>query len=232
MNGTPPNAMSLSPGTPSVNAFALKLIAAGCMLADHAAYVFPDTFPPWFRWIGRIAFPIFAYMIAQGCVHTRDIRKYLLRLGALAVISEFPFRWAFGIPWNVFFTLFLGAAAVALYRRSKANVPGMAAIAVLPAMILAEWFQTDYGGFGVLLIFLLYLANPDRKVARGLILTAGMAYLYGFKIGNWPMLLCSLIAVLLVTLYTGRQGPKVKWAFYVFYPAHILLLAVIRWIGM
>ena len=118
-----------------MTAFVLKIIASICMLFDHTGAVFTASTPLFFRWIGRIAFPIYAYMIAQGCKHTNNIDKYLLRLGIFALISEIPFDIAFmhyytmdgalnlGINFlrntNVFYTLFLGVACISIYEKLK-----------------------------------------------------------------------------------------------------------------
>ena len=118
--------------------FVLKIIAAVSMLIDHfGAAVFSPmrvteadfAMYEMMRNVGRIAFPIFAYLIAQGCLHTKNINKYLLRLGLLALISEPFFDLAFipdfGIDFlrftNIFYTLFLGAAGIAIYEKTKRN---------------------------------------------------------------------------------------------------------------
>jgi len=115
--------------------FCLKIIASLCMLIDHIGAVFPSYTPDLFRWIGRIAFPIYAYLVAEGCSHTKSIDKYMLRLGIFALISEIPFDLAFSQSYwimrdlpleidfirftNVFYTLFLGVACVCVYEKLK-----------------------------------------------------------------------------------------------------------------
>jgi len=145
-----------------MTAFILKIIASVCMLLDHIGMVFPAYVPGIFRAIGRIAFPIYAYMIAQGCKHTKDINKYLLRLGIFALISEIPYDIAFfhymrddtfnlGINFirntNVFYTLFLGAACIAVYEKLKtkkrawlALLPGL----LVPATLLANFLPDSF----------------------------------------------------------------------------------------
>ncbi|MCL1982003.1 MAG: conjugal transfer protein TraX [Clostridiales bacterium] len=115
-----------------MTAFTLKIIATASMLSDHIGVVF--GVPAIFRVIGRIAFPIYAYMIAQGCIHTKNINKYLLRLGVFAIISEIPYDMVFShknadidfftdvsflSSTNIFYTLFLGACCIALYEKLK-----------------------------------------------------------------------------------------------------------------
>ena len=228
-----------------MTAFALKIIASACMLIDHIGAVFPGQTPDYLRFIGRIAFPIYAYMVAQGCKRTRDIRKYLLRLGLFAIISEVPFDLAFGPlrgysgvnflgHTNVFFTLFLGAAGIALYEKLRASkYPYLAFAASILAVFCAHLLDTDYGAFGAAFIFIiyavLYVGGPDSRFSRFAVVAAGMVYFYGrnivtyilsglrqgvspFDSPEWltrsalPMLLCSLVAPVLICLYNGEMG--------------------------
>jgi len=137
------------------------------MLVDHIGAVSIWPTPLYFRYIGRIAFPIYAYMIAQGCRHTKNINKYLLRLGIFALISEIPFDVAFnhytlmddGIPrfginflryTNVFYTLFLGVACIMIYEKLKTKKhqwPALLTLPFIPAILLVNFFPSiaDYG---------------------------------------------------------------------------------------
>jgi hypothetical protein len=121
-------------------------------------------------------------------------------------------------------------------------------LVALPVIITAGASKADYDMFGVGLIFILYLANPENKITRTIVLAAGVIYQYGnnlitesgdfidrvFVIAerslNWFSLfnmLFALISVVLILLYNGKQGPKVKWAFYAFYPVHITVLLLV-----
>jgi len=149
-----------------MTAFTLKIIASASMLIDHTGVIF-DT-PEYFRIIGRVAFPIYAYMIAQGCVYTKDINKYLLRLATFSLISQIPFSVAhfYGHPQyvNIFFTLFLGVACVVIYEKVKVKTNRwVAVLPALPLLWVAEFCDVDYGMVGVGLIFALYLANPENR---------------------------------------------------------------------
>jgi hypothetical protein len=129
-----------------MTALTLKIIAAVTMLIDHIGGAFPWDTPVWFRYIGRAAFPIYAYFIANGCKRTKDIYKYMLRLGVFALISEIPFDQAFwgtlspsdGISFidqtNVFYTLFLGCAAIAVYGGVSRKRRPWLALTPLPAL--------------------------------------------------------------------------------------------------
>jgi hypothetical protein len=183
-----------------MSAFILKTIATLCMLIDHIGAVFDADTPEVFRYIGRIAFPVYAFMIAYGCKKTRDIKKYLMRLGLFALISEIPFDLAFEYArqinffrfTNVFYTLFLGAACVAVYQLICENRPGtesimrsllfklLAVVAVIPIMILANLLDTDYGVLGVIYIFIFYLVNTESRLVRTLIMAAIVFVMYGY----------------------------------------------------
>jgi len=116
-----------------MSAFVLKIIALVAMVIDHTGAAFPDSTPLEFRVIGRLTFPIFVYLLAEGFRYTRDSRKYLLRLFAFALISQPFYDWAVTrtsntsivySPWqvdffnytNIFYTLFLGGMAIYLYQ--------------------------------------------------------------------------------------------------------------------
>lgn len=236
----------------------LKWVAIAAMLIDHTAAVLGGWLPPLcsglMRDVGRIAFPIFAYGIAQGCVYTHSARRYLGRLLLFAVLSEIPYRLAlragslaFGL-FNVFFTLLAGAACCQLVKfcRSKGRRWAWAAVAAI--VLLCEILGTDYGGFGVLCILLPYLfweSKPARIIALGSVvafLYVVVSHFQGFSYPLWWMenpsalgsmlqqTLFALAGVGLIALYNGQPGSKKgKWAFYIFYPAHLLALFALDW---
>lgn len=238
----------------------LKWVAIAAMLIDHTAAVLGGWLPPLcsglMRDVGRIAFPIFAYGIAQGCVYTHSARRYLGRLLLFAVLSEIPYRLAleagsrsFGLH-NVFFTLFAGAACCQIVKfcRSKGKHWAWAAVVPVGAIVLlCEILGTDYGGFGVLCVLLPYLfweSKPARIIALGSVvafLYVVVSHFQGFSYPLWWMenpsalggmlrqTLFALAGVGLVALYNGQPGSKKgKWFFYVFYPAHLLALWLLR----
>ena len=166
-----------------MTAFVLKIIALAAMVLDHAAIAFPQHIPLEFRAVGRLAWPIFAYLLAEGFRHTKDPNRFLLRLGVLALISQIPYSiaitWAGQQDWqqgyqsyiswaqsisftsntNIFYTLFLGGVAIVLYERLHAKGYKSLAYAgaILPAALSAELLTADYGGMGVLFIFAMYV---------------------------------------------------------------------------
>lgn len=223
---------------------ALKWMAAAIMFIDHigasvieqfiaGSYGFP--FPEqsaldmqfWYkadlilRCIGRTAFPLFCFLLVEGAVHTRNARRYALRLAAFAAISELPFDLALtnhAFSWqmqNVFFTLLLGFLCVqAFLRYTEQSWQGW--LSVLAACALAEFLHTDYGAVGVLLIVMMYLLRGhfwQMSIISYLYLSLAM----GMEIFSLP-------AFLLTGLYNGKKGRQPRWFFYVFYPAHLLAL--------
>ena len=215
------------------------------MLTDHLAVVFPDIFPFWFRGIGRLAWPIFAYLLAEGFRHTKAPEKFLMRLLAFALISEIPYDLAMGnaisftANTNIFYTLFLGGTAIWLCERFKERRgwQTMSVIAaILPTAILAEILSADYGGMGVLFIFAMYAVKPitARLITAGVLtlsqfLPLGLAYLVGIKLPFKYMVMIpfALAVIPLIASYNGERGYKAKWLFYCFYPAHLAVFAVI-----
>ena len=238
----------------------LKWVAIAAMLIDHTAAVLGGWLPPLcsglMRDVGRIAFPIFAYGIAQGCVYTHSARRYLGRLLLFAVLSELPYRLAlragslaFGL-FNVFFTLLAGAACCQIVKFCKSKGKHWAWAAVVPVgaiVLLCEILGTDYGGFGVLCVLLPYLfweSKPARIIALGSVvafLYVVVSHFQGFSYPLWWMenpsalggmlrqTLFALAGVGIIALYNGQPGSKKgKWFFYVFYPAHLLALWLLR----
>ena len=266
-----------------MSVFVLKLIAIFGMLLDHTGAVFEASTPVAFRYIGRMVFPIFAYMIAQGCKQTKSINRYLLRLGIFAIISEVFFdvalmsdRFIDSTPFasinflkntNIFYTLFFGVACIAIYGKIKAGLASrnegrsnwfhklLPFLPMIPLVLLGDILGTDYGSYGVLLIVALYFARPENAITRSVVLFGYVFIEYGYTIifrffyerGIDLFLLpgqmiywnpikdaifsfaFALIAIPLVFFYNGKQGIKAKWFFYVFYPAHLALLAMLEY---
>ena len=173
------------------------------------------------RAVGRTAFPLFAFLLAQGAVHTRDARKYLARLILFAFISEITFdlatadRLFFIGHQNVFFTLALGLAAVIVLQRS-AGCEWKAFIALLISMTAAELLSTDYGAVGVAVIFVLYYFRDRRflscVLSFALLVLGSLSSLY------------TIPAFILIELYNGKRGGRLKYFFYWFYPVHLTAL--------
>lgn len=171
------------------------------------------------RYTGRIAFPIFCFLLVEGALHTRDIKKYGLRLAAFSLLSELPFDLAlYGkLNWqhqNVFFTLLLGLVAV--YASLYIREPVKRSLLAMGAALAAELLHTDYGAFGVLLI-LLFFQLRKQPLPRFLAGTGVLLLMNRMEV-------TAALAFLPIALYSGERGHQPKYFFYAFYPVHLLVL--------
>ena len=224
-----------------LNGFHLKLIAVCTMFIDHMGdTLFPGVM--WLRCIGRVAFPIFCFLIAEGCVHTHDRKKYALRLLVFAVLSEIPFNLMTGrAVWNpydqnVLWTLLAGAAVCwimdgALKRRTAPTFV-LTGAAMVAAFWLLEVFCTDYGGWGMLLVAMFYGVRraPYGQAAKMAAQAVGLAFFCIGVMGGVSIELWALTALVPIWLYNGQRGfshKAVQYGFYAFYPLHILILSLI-----
>ena len=235
----------------SFSGTALKTIACITMLVDHigascieAGILTPgldvgalsqDTLSAYplyrldmvLRFTGRLAFPLFCFLLVEGFIHTHNVKRYVQRLLLFGLLSEVPFDLAFfRTPFapqhqNVYWTLALGVLAMAGLRHFE-KPDGTASVKSLLCVgacaLTAFLASTDYHAIGVLIICTLYLARADRKRQC----LAG-AVLFLFE-------LTAPLAFVLVWFYNGQRGacsPLLKKAFYWFYPVHLLVLAMI-----
>lgn len=224
-----------------MDTFKLKIIACLIMLIDHTGAVFfPQHF--YLRLIGRLSFPIFAFLIARGYSFTHDLKKYMLRLLIFAFISQVPFYYAFkGVSsetsLNIFFTLFLGLLTIYIYKKCK-NFWGI--FLVILISISAQLLNTDYGFYGVLLIFLFYIFKENVWAALFAIISLNgiyMIYTYVYIYNHYAIIPAptvrifnqcfSLLALPIILIYNGKRGRKLKWAFYIFYPLHLTIIYLI-----
>ena len=222
----------------------LKGIAAALMLTDHVgAILLPEV--PVLRCVGRLAFPIFAFFIAEGYAHTRDFGRYFRRLAILAVVSEIPFNLENGAVFdltrqNVLWTFCLALLTLrgleALGRKRGFGRWAGCGLVLAAGFAAGELLRTDYGGWGVVTVALLQLCR-DGKYAKLWLLLA-MAAVNGLGMGSltmpvfggeMPIQIFAVAALPVIWLYNGQAGPKgLRRAFYVFYPAHLLVLEGIR----
>ncbi len=202
--------------------FQLKVLAIISMLADHVgAVLYPEAV--WLRYAGRLAFPIFCFLLVEGYYHTGNVAKYMARLGIFALISEIPFDLAFHQTlWfpakqNVFVTLFIGLGMLWGLERERECIIRVGI--VLLSMWAAEFLCCDYGFMGVLLIAV-FGVTRGKNTAR---------YLAG-AVWNvfWPSRIqtAGALAMLPIALYNGQKGRSMKFFFYLFYPVHLFILYV------
>lgn len=219
----------------SLNMNQLKLIAVFFMLIDHVAYVMLErgtglygsfyTIDRIMRGMGRIAFPIFCFTIVEGFQRTSDARGYLKRLIMFALISEIPFDLAFrGTLFtmeyqNVFWTLAFGLAAL-MITEDPLMTPLTRTLGLLACFWLPIIFHTDYSFYGVAAIYLMYFF---RKEPLKMCMAGYIALLLQSRFEIW-----AVFGFLLILLYNGQKGHGSKLFYYVFYPGHLLVLALLQ----
>lgn len=226
----------------------LKVIAMASMFLDHvgAVVIEPVFYTLWtqegsgngmqfyvvnraLRAAGRVAFPIYCFLLIEGFLHTRDGKRYLVRLGLFAAVSEIPFDLAMTGEWvnfqqqNVFFTLSASLLMLLLMRQSQRR-PAVSLLVLAGTCILTWMARCDYGAVGPLMIGLMYYFKKDKTMfyLTGMV-TAGIESARGF--------LCGIFAYLPISLYNGKRGKmQLKWFPYFFYPLHLSVLVIIRFI--
>ena len=221
--------------------FDLKLIAIITMTIDHIGVVFGIPFYNFLRAVGRISFPIFAFLLTEGYVHTKSFSKYFLRLLVLALISEIIYDYVFFGSFiclganNIFFTLALGLLTLFLLDKSRCLIkkyfkdkvdlfiilPITYLLIVVIMGLIGEFLNFSYGMLGILVISFFYLFKDSFPLVvisvslSTLILGEGMQYF-------------SLFSLILIYFYNKKLGKKCKMFFYLYYPLHILVLGVMK----
>lgn len=208
-----------------LSSFSLKCIACLSMVSDHIGIVF---FPQYeiFRMLGKIAFPIFCFLLVEGLNHTRDVKKYLLRLLLFAFVSEIPYD--LGISGkainfneqNVFFTLFFGLLLMAVFKEKMHFI--LKILITIAVCAVVYFMNCDYNLFGIALILIYFGAGKMKHIFGALWHPALWIWEMGFSCQYFgvfatPLLLC----------YNGERGRKAKYLFYIFYPAHLLVIYIV-----
>ena len=235
-----------------LTAAVLHIIAMTLMLMDHLwATLLPAK--EWLTCAGRVAFPIFAFMAVEGYFHTRNFKKYILRMLLFAVLSEVPFDLMYGGTWfypvhqNVLWTFLLGLLGVWLMeqvrKKGKTWMYLLVCVLVVPAgLVLGTLCMVDYYGVGILTVFVFYFLH-GRKWWCFLGQLAALYWLnvellgglmYPVQLLGMEFELCqqglALLALIPIWLYRGRQGYHSKpfqYICYAFYPVHMLLLVAV-----
>ena len=239
-------------GKMDLSAAALHILAMTFMLMDHLwATLLPAQ--EWLTCVGRIAFPIFAFMAVEGYFHTHNLKKYLLRMLIFAVISEVPFDLMYGGTWfypvhqNVIWTLMMGLAGIHLMetvRKKKSTFVYIlvSAIVVILGGLLGTLSMVDYYGIGVLTVFIFYFFRGRKWwCLLGQVLALYWVnvellggLMYPIRLFGMEFELCqqglALLALLPIWLYRGRQGYHSKpfqYFCYAFYPMHMLVIVLV-----
>lgn len=186
------------------------------------------------RLIGRLGFPIFCFLLIEGLMHTRDVKKYAGRMFLFALISEIPFDLGFAgsfVYWdyqNVFFTLFIGLLVIIGFNCIENKREWnkflrliLYFVILFAGTMVAELLGTDYGAMGVITIAVMYLFRSRKVLSTGL----GCTVLTAMTLSE----ITAFFALIPVHLYNGKRGWNIKWLFYAFYPVHILLIYLIAY---
>ena len=220
---------------------ALKIIAAFSMLADHAGFLFfPQT--EGLRIVGRLAFPIFAFMIAEGCRYSRNRLRYFLSVFLLGVTCQVVYTIAGSDGrMNVLITFSLSIALICLLQTAKERMSAvwwlLFAAAVIGFQFLLQYIWVDYGFWGVMTPLFASLFQTrrgfpthkyDRHTVHVVALAMGLAML-AHALGGIQVY--GLLAIPVLLLYSGQRGKwKLKYFFYLFYPLHLAALQILAWI--
>ncbi len=242
-----------------MSSFTLKMIALLSMLYDHVSHVFPPTLllPELFphisaelfealfhasNYIGRLAAPIFLWSVAQGYRHTRDWKKYALRLLIFACLSEWPYYLLFENHGNIIFTQLLGLLTLRLMDWGNGKCPRLGYVLAAIVVVLSWHFALfEGGGRYILFILAFYLTEKwpvGKKALLWLFLYPAsrwrLLYLYfteGFRLSMFLLNgVGPLLGVALTFLYNEKKGsrfPGSKWLWYAAYPVHLLVLGTI-----
>lgn len=230
----------------------LRTVAVVLMISDHvwATYM---SFGNWMTYIGRMAFPIFAFQIAEGFAHTRNFKKYALRLLGFALITEIPFNLFYSSRWfnpyhqNVLFTLLLGLLAIRVIDNLKKDVSGKnigKSVLWLGLICIGGTLGfVDYGFLGVLTVVMFYLCRGYRftpvlqligMILINIVFFEGQVFMFdvfGTHI-EIPSQGFAVFALIPIWLYNGKKGKSSKvlqYGFYAFYPVHMLILYLIKY---
>jgi protein traX len=219
---------------PRLSGSALKVMAVLSMVIDHTAYYLMNH-DTWLyegmRCFGRIAFPVFALLVAEGFAHTKDRMKYFLSLLCCAVLSELPWYLLSGNDGshNVMLTLSIGIIALTVFEGWK-HRPWLACAAIAILAFASDWLGVDYGCRGILLIVIFFLLRK-RKGDHVLHTHRLFAILLAFPLMMHYGIIGAFLASLVILMYDGHRGfikgNFGKYAFYAIYPLH---LWVIWWV--
>lgn len=211
----------------------LKVIALISMTVDHIGYALVPGCTV-LRIVGRIAFVLYAFLLAEGCRHTHSMRAYIGRLAMFALISEIPFTLMVAnrlFLWgrqNVFFTLLYAACSIGAARWVCSRIRGrkgrvLALFPLLVGMLLARAFQSDYSWAGVLTVYVFYYLNGHLLLQLFAVLALRLRQ-------GW-LQACGAVAFVPIALYNGEKGQApswFKWVFYAYYPVHLIAIFALR----
>ena len=233
----------------SLNGNQIKLIAIIAMTIDHLTWVlFPGTQAVWYVFvlhiIGRLTAPIMWFFIAEGCHYTRDPKKYAGRLFLFALISHFAYNFAFGIPFvplstgpfnqtSVMWSLAWAVVLIFLCRSEK--IPQWGKILAIIAVCVIS-FPSDWSSIAVMCPFFLYAHRGNfKKQALDIVLWSfiyALVYFLFLDKVYGVLQLFTALSIPVLARYNGERGnwKGMKWLFYLYYPAHLIIIGILRMI--
>ena len=237
----------------SVTSFALHILAMACMLCDHMwGTVIPGN--EWMTCIGRIAFPIFAFLTVEGYFHTSNLKKYLMRLLLFAVLSEIPFNLALGgrifypLHQNVLWSFLISLGLIHWNEQAKKSGKRwkrvlIASVTLAVAFVAGILTMVDYYHAGILTVLVFYFFRGNRWYRRigqllclgyiNLEILGGLVYEFSIfgQLVSFHQQGFALLSLIPIWLYKGEQGPYnryIRLLYYGFYPLHLLILGIIK----
>ena len=217
-----------------MTSFVLKIIAVISMIFDHSGYVVFNKFS-FMNYIGRLSFPIFAFLITEGYIHTKNLKKYFSRLLIFAFISQIPYMlfirtFTNTFTLNILFTLSLGLLAITVYDKSKSKLLGLLFVGIFS--IFAQLLHFDYGWFGIVIIFIFYVLKKQKLYMNLFFCIATFInYFYNYittnRIEYLFIILFCFLSLIPINLYNEKKGKNIKYFLYIFYPLHLLVLYLI-----
>jgi TraX protein len=218
---------------PGLTSFQIKCLAAGLMVIDHAGRLLFDDAPIMVA-IGRLSFPLFAWLATQGEQHTSNIRNYLTRLVIAGIITQpiyqyfltqmldRPFTWDL-IQWNMLFALAYGVWVVRWVKQQPDLITQIPIVMALS--IGAQLIRLEGGLITTVSIYAMSLLGKQPIVGLGLF--AAVHLLYQVESNGFSIELLAIFGALICLLHNGEQGAKAKW-FYSFYPLHFAVLLLVK----
>lgn len=213
------------------------MIALVTMVIGHVGtFIYPDNF--WLFGVGRLAFPLFAWLISNGTRYTKNLNAYMTRLFVFGLISQMPFLLAIKLVepsfsgLNIMFTLFAGLLCIKIWKSDYANP--LKCLFVLLVLIVSYLTKVDYGPLGVLSILFFYLFSESPKK---MLLSQAIIFMLFFSIqvslrngffsfsSLFPSL--ALLSLIFINRYNFESGPRAKYLFYFFYPSHLFIFYLV-----
>lgn len=222
-----------------MSSFALHIIAMIFMLCDHMWATILDY--EWLTCIGRIAFPIFAFLITEGYIHTSNINKYIKRMVIFAIITEIPFNLMvsaspiYPFHQNVLWTFVISLLTLKYLNFDNTKNIFKSIIIIILAIIIATITMCDYFGAGVMMVVGFYIFRKSKFLQLLMMIYVNMiliqGYSYPIDIAGYtyyfPQQGFAVLSLIFIWLYNGKQGYHAKWFkifCYAFYPLHMLIL--------